>query len=286
MSETVGARVLRIPPGVLSDNRPTERDKKEDALTLAELVRNRPELFYPTVIRDRKFISVRGLLKERLDAMKDRIACEQRLRQRMIGEIFRSEEGRYPEGKLEDLFDEKKASSARLKALEKDEAERDHALLEALKKLNVYTELFELVEGCGPALASRIIACIGIIHQFPTKAKFKAYLGVHCTSDGRFPRRRKGERANWNEELGRKAFFLLGDQFNRRPKSVWGQKLLEYKKKFREKHPEEVVNGKKRYTNGHILKMALWRTRTKFAEWLYVEWKRLEERESAVEKAA
>ena len=58
---------------------------------------------------------------------------------------------------------------------------------------------------------------------------------------------------------------------------MWGKKLREYKVKLREKHPEVVeVGGKKRYTDGHIHKMALWRTITKFAEWLYNEWWKLE----------
>lgn len=315
--EEIGAYVLRIPSGALSDNRPADRDESHDALTLAELVRDKPELFQPTAVRDRTIISIRGLLQERLDAMKDRIACEQRLWQRTIGGIFRIENGYYPEGRIDDLFAEKKTNDAGLKTLRRKEAECNRALLAALKELNVYTDFFELVEGCGPAIASRVIALIGDVGRFPTAAKFKAFLGVHCTSDGQFSRRRKGERANWNEEWGRKAFYLLGDQFNRRPGSVWGKKLLEYKKRFREKHPviecvacgvviEQCIymetenpsftqwddirrrfpklkpeNMEKKfhfrcYTDGHILNMALWRTRTKFAEWLYKEWRRLE----------
>jgi hypothetical protein len=59
---------------------------------------------------------------------------------------------------------------------------------------------------------------------------------------------------------------------------------------MREKHPEiveeeveEVSNGfkkkmiKKRFTPGHIQKMALWRTRSKFVDHLFMEWTRIEE---------
>ena len=71
-------------------------------------------------------------------------------------------------------------------------------------------------------------------------------------------------------------------QFNRRPKSVWGAKLLENKRKLRETHPEPIQsenkNGKmvKKYSDGHILKMAQWRTVTQFCVWLYREWRKLD----------
>jgi hypothetical protein len=85
--------------------------------------------------------------------------------------------------------------------------------------------------------------------------------------------------ANWSPN-SRQALYLLGDQFNRRPDSEWGSKLLRYKRNLREKHPEVVVgeNGAKKYTDGHILKMALWRARSRFAEWLWKKWTALEER--------
>ncbi len=43
-------------------------------------------------------------------------------------------------------------------------------------------------------------------------------------------------------------------------------------------HPEvvETEAGKKRYTKGHIHKMAVQRTLTKFVEWLWREWWKLE----------
>lgn len=112
------------------------------------------------------------------------------------------------------------------------------------------------------------------------KAKLKAFCGVHCI-DGKFARRRKGKDSNWNP-TARQALYLLGDlQFNRRPDTLWGKKLLEYKAKLRDAHPDVVeVDGKKRYTNGHIHKMALWRTLTKFVEALYGAWTRIEKEQN------
>jgi|SRR3989344_1131577 len=111
------------------------------------------------------------------------------------------------------------------------------------------------------------------------KAKLKAFCGVHCIN-GKFARRRVGQVSNWNP-AARQALYLLGEQFNRRPESVWGKKLLEYKAKLRVVHPEVIEeDGKKRFTNGHIHKMTLWRTLTKFVEALYNAWTRIEKEQS------
>ncbi len=127
----------------------------------------------------------------------------------------------------------------------------------------------------------------------------RAFCGVHVLNvdkngqevprNRQFPRRREGSVANWHPEA-RQALYLLGDQFNRRPHTYWGGMLLRYKLVFRQRHPvviEEEVNErrgsrtvtvkKKRYTNGHIHKMAVWRTLTKFVSHLSRVWTRIEE---------
>ncbi len=132
------------------------------------------------------------------------------------------------------------------------------------------------MEGCGEVIAAGIIAAIGDIRRFPRDAKLKAYCGVHILPDGRIPRKRLGAVANWSGEA-RQALYQLGEQFVYRPDSEWGRKLRTYKRALRERHPEVVeVAGKKRYTDGHIHKMAIWRTLSRFVEWLHREWTRLE----------
>lgn len=132
-------------------------------------------------------------------------------------------------------------------------------------------------------------------------AKLAAFCGVHVLRGGKyqdvppeksFPRRRGGALANWNT-LARQALYLLGDQFNRRPDSPWGQRLIAAKARLRAIHPEPVVvkkngpddKGTKRYTDGHIHKMAIWRTLTRFVSWLFREWRRLERRQQAAAAA-
>lgn len=278
-----GTKVMRLPPFVLKTKR--TRDKDEDALTLAELCQAEPALFRETTRRDRDLIRLTESWRARIDAMKERIACEQRLYQRLVGAIFCSEDGGYPEGAIEQLFETGKASDTILQALVREEEYRERDLLKVLKTLPVYRELFVPIEGVGPMIAARLIVAIGDIRRFATDAKLKAFCSVHVLPDGRFARKRSGEVANWHPEA-RQALYLLADQFNRRPDSVWGKKLREYKVRLRTVHPEVVtVNGKKRYTDGHIHKMALWRTLTKFVEWLFREWWNLERGAAAAKSA-
>jgi hypothetical protein len=278
-----GTKIMRLPPFVLKAKR--TRDKDEDALTLAELGRDEPQLFQETTRRDRDLIRLIEAWRVRIDAMKARIACEQRLYQRMIGAIFCSEEGYYPEGEIERLFEAGKASDAILQVLLREEELREQALVKILKPIPAYQRIFEPLEGAGPMIAARLIVAIGDIRRFATDAKLKAFCSVHVLRDGRFARKRAGEVANWHPEA-RQALYLLADQFNRRPDSVWGKKLREYKARLRAAHPEVVVvDGKKRYTDGHIHKMALWRTVTKFVEWLFREWWKLERGDAVTQSA-
>ncbi len=285
-AEKVGAKVLRLPPFVLKERRKGE-DKDADARLLAELVKTEPGLFYEVTSRDRVLIKIRETFGARQEAMKERIACEQLLYANFIGKIFRSEEGLYPEGKIEESFAKAKANDVILQSLEDEEGKRIKEMKKALNELDVYTEVFSKVDGCGPMIAASIISSVIDIRRFPTDAKLKAFCGVHVLSDGKFARKRSGAVANWSPEA-RQGLYLLGDQWNRRPDSVWGKKLREYKKIFRSKHPEEIVAGKRRYTKGHIHKMATWRTITKFVEWMYREWWKLERKssETALKKAS
>lgn len=268
--------IIRLTTKTLSERR-GDASKDDDAELLAKLASNEPDIFQPIKPRDLELIKLREAWFNRQEAMKERIACEQRIRSRLIGRIFLSDEGGYPEGNLEDLYDAAKANDVILQALEKEEKARNKKLFRIVADFHVWQEIFQPLEGVGETIAARIIAAIGDIRRFPTEAKFKAYCGVHVLSDGRFPRRRGGEVANWSD--ARQALYLLADQWNRRPNSVWGQKLREYKIKLRAAHPEPVrgKNDKLKYTNAHIHKMAQWRTMTKFAEWLYREWTQLEE---------
>ena len=293
-ADEIGALVLRCPPFQLKEARlelvktDPKNETLDDSFVLVQMVKAGPDKFYPVFVRERKLTRMRGCYQRRIDVMKARIACEQRLRQRFIGEIFCSAEGKYPEGALEKEFNAIAANDAVLGALITEEHSADLALNKACMELPVFTEVFKQVSGIGPAIASRLISAIQDIRRFETKWKLRKFCGVHCMNDGHFPRRRKGETSNWNPDC-RQALFLLGDQFNRQVKkgTFWGNKLLTNKKYYRDKYPVpvEVVNSKgkkiKNYTDGHIQKRALWKTLGEFVEWLFGEWWRLEKAHSA-----
>jgi hypothetical protein len=289
----IGAVVYQIPSVALSEHRPG--DKENDAQNLAELLRDSPALFYETSFQEREIIRLKQAFAERRDVMKSRVACEQRIFQRVIGQTFIREDGLYPEGEIDDIYKATKANSEVLKKLLKEENERNVELERMVSQLRVYQQLFEPIKGMGPRIASGLIVSIGDIRRFATDAKLKKRCGVHLLPDGRFPRKRRHEPADWQGEA-RQSLYLLGDQFNRHPETEWGKKLREYKVKLRQKHPqpikvpkidpetgEPVIHKKtgkplmvSKYTDAHIHKMATWRTLTKFTEWLWREWWRLE----------
>ncbi len=87
------------------------------------------------------------------------------------------------------------------------------------------------VRGCGPSMSGVIVAEIGAtpnkpngwdesvdwnprhgIARFDTVSKLWAYAGLHV-KDGKAPRRKKGERANWNGFLKTKLLGVLGPCF-------------------------------------------------------------------------
>jgi len=298
--DDIGAQVYRIPPAVFKFQR-GELGKDEDAQVMAILLMGQPELFHYTGPRERDVIRVKTLLMARQDAMKARIACEQRLHQRVIGQCFLTEDGFYAEGTVEDAYQAAKANSAILKSLMTEEAQATRELQKVVRSLDVWTKIFEPITGVGEVLAAGLISAIGDVRRFKvepdytgatsederqyrrmqarnkSRAKLKAFCGVHVMDDGRFPRRRAGQVANWNPDA-RQALYQIVEQFNRRPDSEWGIRLREIKARLQETHPEPEVtpDGKKRWTPAHIHRTALWRTATRFVERLYSEWYRLE----------
>lgn len=407
--DKIGAHVFRLTPGSLKDNRSGD-DKSEDAFLMADLLMEKPSLFYDVRERDSAGILVVELLRARTEAMQARIACGQRLRQQAIGAAYRAAGDLLTGiGDIEAEFDKLKASDIVYLNLEKEEARRMRELDKAVQQMDVYQQVFANVNGVGPAIAARIIAAVGDIRRFKVTAdqghidflrkqikeyealgevddwkvsdldrvsydgedatadkakasyaealatgdrrrqiqiirsnklrmtsrarkeynndlaaklhsevqmlelsiklrdelgelhrkaeqqsenRFLAYCGVGLRMEdvkigntverrGVFMRRQAGKRANWHPDA-RQGFYLLADQWNKRPDSEWGIKLREIKAKFREKHPEEVkvIEGDKtrtHYTDGHIHRMAIWRTITLFAKWVFREWNKLED---------
>lgn len=298
-----------------------------DVIALHHLWERMPENFFECRIRDREVIRISELYRAFKDAQLERMKCAGRLRSRLIGQLFLSEEGKYPEGKIEDWFDAQKADDPIFQSLEQEEKTAKSALEKAMKQTRI-VELFDDVPGCGPSIIGGLICSIGDIRRFSGPEKLASYLlGLRTLAEtGKFPRARRGVRTNWNR-AGRQTLFLLSDQFNRRPDSEWGKKFRENKEFYRARHPHtlviekkgneetgrefvlapgicekkgskylvvdlkegnavaEEIRGTQRYYDGHIHRMAVWKTLREFVHFLYGAWTEFEKAEyTPVEK--
>ncbi len=291
--QQIGGKMYQLPAYVLAERAGKDRDKSQDARLLTEIFAQEQNLFYFMEEQDKKLVILRDAVYALLKIMRDRIACGQRIVQRLRAETFqqaaRQSNSEWSFNQCPPDLAVSSSSEIAIKyqqALEEDviyqgmvkkEKEAEKRVAKLLDTLPVYKKVFEPVERCGPKIAMRIITAVADIRRFPTLPKFCRFCGVHVNPDGTFPRSRKKQPFPGNP-LARQAFYLfVADQCNKAPASHWGKVLRAYKAKFRALHPEvEVVNGKKRYTNAHIHKMGIWRTATKFAEHIYKSWRWLE----------
>lgn len=80
-AEEIGALVLRCPPFRLKEFREglVKTDPKngtvDDSFVLAQMVKAKPDEFYPVFVRERKLTWMRECYRRRIDCMKARIAC-------------------------------------------------------------------------------------------------------------------------------------------------------------------------------------------------------------------
>lgn len=164
VGERVGATVFRLPPFELKRLRVVD-EKDGDARLLAILVRDQRGLFHEVTATTRRIINVRESQSLRIDAMKGRIACGQRLEKAMVGRVFCTE-GDFAELDFEAAFAELKANDRIYTGLLEEEGQRLRALDAAVKDTSVWQEILEDVKGIGPALAGRIISAVGTIERF------------------------------------------------------------------------------------------------------------------------
>ena len=256
--EECGGTIFRIPSFRLKEFRDTEAYRvlegkaTEETALLQLLWEKTPEHFFECRVRDREIIRVSELYKNFKDAQRERMACAGRLRARLVGSLFLSEDGKYPEGKIEDWFDAQKATDQIYLNLEAEEKQAKAMLERALKQTRI-ADLFEGVTGCGPSIIGGLISAIGDIRRFERAEQLVSYLGLAVLKEdgtkakkgeriekGRFMRALRGVRTTYNRN-GRQTLYTLSDQFNRRPDSEWGKYFLANKAYYREKHPHTVL---------------------------------------------
>lgn len=81
--------------------------------------------------------------------------------------------------------------------------------LTSLMKHHPLKPFIEAAPGIGLPGVARLLGIVGSLDRFATVQKLWAYLGLHVV-DGRAPRRRRGETANWNQ-AGRKHCYVLSE---------------------------------------------------------------------------
>lgn len=335
----VGGVLHRIPGYHLKNAKETplfaalDESDRNDVTLLHSLWSGMARNFFECRIRDRETIRISELYRVFKDAQLERMKCANRLRARLVGALFLSEEGKYPEGKIEDWFDAQKANDPIFKVLEQEEKSAKATLEKAINATRI-ADIFSDVVGCGPVIVGGLVNSIGDIRRFSGPEKLTSYmLGLNSSFNetGRFPRARRGERTNWNR-TARQTLYQLADQFNRRPESEWGQKLLANKAFYRKQHPDtliiekngtqetgrqfvllddevkcdceyfiaqglsvcrkkggkysivvgavgEEIRGTQRFYDGHIHRMAIWKTLREFVHFLYGAWTELEKAE-------
>ncbi len=261
MSRTLdecGGYVFRIPSFRLKEckdagmHHDIETSAYTDVHLLHRLWRENVEHFFECRVRDREVIRITELYRDFKETQQERMACANRLRARLIGQLYLSEEGKYPEGKIEDWFDAQKATNEIFLNLSAEEKETKSTLERALKMTRI-GDLFAEVTGCGPSVIGGLVSAIGDIRRFSGPEKLVSYMGLAVLKEdgekakkgeriekGLFPRQRRGVRTSWNR-AGRQTLYTLADQFNRRPESEWGRKFLANKEYYRTKHPHTLL---------------------------------------------
>ena len=193
--------------------------------------------------------AVRALVEVYYDVQKTRIAAEHRIRK--AGEHGLSE------ASVEALMDWVG------ERMDKQEAELKAMVLKQIRDEPLWKEWLEGVKGVGPCIAGGLMAWVGDCSRFDTVSKLWAFAGMHVV-DGEAPRRKRGEKANWNATLrtlcwkAGQSFVRVGDGYR--------DLYLQEKARLRILHPEPIPFDPPRkkkdgtallqYSDGHVDAMA------------------------------
>lgn len=230
------------------DGRRTEITFDHEALPkVFEIASNQ---FHKVSSRERDLILLKDVHLRRMEAMRARMACAQRTRQRLKKMAYCVSDG-YPEGGVKLFIEQGLANDKVFMALEDEEKNVTTELKKLMQSLPVWN-VFAPIEGVGEITATALVVAIQDINRFPGASQLKAFLGVHTLrTDGKkfekgelpnadnskFARRRQGQLSNWNQD-GRQALYQIGEQFCKwKQNSSWGLVAKEVKKNWLKKYP-------------------------------------------------
>jgi len=136
------------------------------------------------------------------------------------------------------------------------------------------------VKGVGPENAGKLIAFIGDIARFATVSKLWKYAGYNV-EEGRAPRKAKGEKTTWNQDL-RAMCWRLGVSLIQ-ASGAYYRYYLEVKEEYRRRYRGSIVSARKgnaappgKVTAKHIHNMALRRMIKLFLSHLWEKWRQAE----------
>lgn len=99
-----------------------------------------------------------------------------------------------------------------LTRLESQETDIVKQLRRQLKTMPVFTEFLDPIKGVGPAVSSGLLSLVGDFDRFPRVSSMWKYFGLDVR-DGKAPRRKKGEVANWSQAGRSLLLGVLADSF-------------------------------------------------------------------------
>jgi len=114
-----------------------------------------------------------------------------------------------------------------LKDIEETEAKLKGYIVAMLKHDPFYNSWLKHVKGIGPLLSASLMADLGSPERFNTIGQLWAYCGEHVV-DGEAPRRKKGNKSNWNGNL-RMTLFKVSSSFVKNTRSFGRQLYDQYK---------------------------------------------------------
>lgn len=127
--------------------------------------------------------------------------------------------------------------------LEQAEKQTMKLIEKMLKEEPIYTRYLSKVKGVGSSIGAALISEIGDPGRFPTVSSLWSYCGLDVRN-GEAPKKRRGQKANWNQKLRMYLCGRLADSFIKLRPVHTGRKLYDqYKGFYRERDGDKLSKG-------------------------------------------
>ena len=280
-AQQLGLGVHRVPWFVLERLVPgiVGADADERARALKQAWDSDAGEFYPLVGLDETILMLREMTRVRLNIQEYRkmATLQFKASERDLEPIM-------PEAMAFDAVRTMFANPGMIAGAKEDEQVLEARITALAKTLDIWGWLHSgkgsvlpEVKGLGPSLGGSLIGEILDVKRFPSSSHLRSYARFGVDSQGRMPRRRRGEVSSWNRYLNRAVWLWSTDQMPRY-EHVWRDIYLHHKWQEMQSHPEpvkvDIGEGKTvtRYTLGHLDKRAKRKTGSELLEYVWGLW--------------